>query len=216
MKLFKKNEFAIKNKRKNKYLSPFLINLLIIIILFIFIFNFWLKDICFNNTKNAGEGYITIEGELNNFSRNYQGDLFIKNPKFKLEMNNLQFSGESEIININNFSGKIYLMNNTMVFEGNAKNVSYDSNIFSLENENFKLYTISYSKFGMFFDELILKMEKGKINYGKGLSYNFEDTTIELKNFNASMSYDKSFNFRGKPDFFNIISNNGLTISLSK
>lgn len=196
------------------FLKPIFIHLLLIIILIGFILIFIQKtyDIGLSSENLGGE--VTIAGDLENFSKIYNGNISIYSAQFNLETISGTFDEVSKTVDIENFNGEIYLENNSIVLEGTGNKVTYGKNSIKLGGSNLKLISSKKTSLDLTFDSVDLTFEKGNLKLDKTFNYDFENTTLKLTNFNVTMSYDNTFTFFGVPQSFTINSpNDKLQIS---
>lgn len=190
------------------FLKPIFIHILLIIILLGFIAIFIQKTYDIGGPSQEVNGEVTLAGDLQNFSRDYNGNLSIYSSQFTLETSTGTFDDTSKDINIENFNGKIYLTNTTMVLEGTGKKITYGKNTIKLTTEPFKLISPKKTSIDFEFTTLDLTFETGNLKLDKTFNYDFENSTLSFTNFNVTMTYDTTFTFFGVAQSFKINSPN--------
>ncbi|MFW6286207.1 MAG: hypothetical protein ACOC16_03730 [Nanoarchaeota archaeon] len=209
----KKPKSFLKTKIKPMYIHIIII-IIILFLLGIYIFNNF--DFSFKNSKNQEE-IITIVGDLNKFNETYHKSIQMYVTDFTLETRNGKFNGKSQEIELINFSGLIYLENNSIIFKGKTQKIIYGTNQLKLDGDNFILTSKRKTNIDLYFNEINLNYNKGRLKLDSNLNYKFENTTILFENYNFSFSYDGTFSFQGTANKFDLIRNNPqITISYQK
>jgi hypothetical protein len=194
-----------RNQNNSGSSGSFLIHLLLIIlILFVIgsiVYFFWPEDLFGTNSE---EESVTFLGQLKEFNESYEGDLNVTSSQFTLLIPSGRFDDSSKTLSIENFSGRIYLFNNSVHYDGVAKRIKYAGNTINLEGDSFTLDSRRKTKTQLFYEDLELNFESGRLKLNNELNFEFTDTKVELKNYNVSLSYDGSFSFSGIAEHFTL------------
>ena len=208
----KKKKNFLKDKLKIKPMYIHIIVIIIVLILLgIYIFNNF--DFKFKDSKD-GEELTTIVGKLKQFNETYRGNLNIYSSEFMLKTPSGKFNAESKDIAIKNFSGNILHKNHSIILDGIADKIEFGANQLNLDGGSFVLNSTKKTTMDLYFNNLNLNYEKGRIKLNDDLNYQFANSTIMLQNYNFSFSYDGTFSFQGKTGNFKLLTSNPhITIS---
>ena len=136
---------------------------------------------------------------------------------FTLETPDGMFDGEGTNFEIENFAGNLALNNNSFLFTGSASTISFGKNKLLLNGKTFTLTSTKKTTVDLFFSELSLIFNKGRVKLSDDLNYEFTNTTVLAKDFNVSVSYDGTFSFTGPTKSFSLSNpSQGLEINYVK
>ena len=197
-------------------IKPIYIHIGLIIIIILGLLYFFIGDIDFGgDSKKVGE--LKIVGDIKSFNETYLGDLNLYSASFILETGSGIFEESSKDVLIENFNGRILYDNNSIVLSGNCDSIEYGKNKLTIKSGNFTLTSKKKTRINIFMDNLTLDFIEGNLKLDDMLSHDFEDSIVDFKNFNLTMTYDGTFTFLGYTDSFVVISpDNGLKISYEK
>lgn len=189
--------------------NPIYLHIAVIVIIILGLFFYFSSDFTFNFKNEPQRTTISLIGELSNFTYNFNSvNLNVYSSEFNLETQDGLFSDKSTDFKIDNFSGIIYLKNNSIIIEGSAQKLEYDKNMFQLKGKNFKLTSNKKTNTNIYFKDVALNFTNGRIKIDENLNYEFKNSSIILKDFNTSMSYDGTFSFSGHASEFSFFSPN--------
>jgi len=178
--------------------NPMYIHIALILIIICLLFLYFVKDLQIGVDDIKKQEMITLIGDLEEFNQNYSGNLKIETNNFKLETPSGEFDGLEVVMNIENFSGLLYLdSNNTIRLDGIAKRIQYGKNKINLDGSNFKFSSNKKITMDLYFNNISLDFNTGKVKVGEGFNYDFEKSNIKLSDFNNTFSYDGTFLFTG-------------------
>ena len=203
----KKGKFGIFN------ISPFYIHLFLVVVLFIGLIMIFMSDFSFDLEENM-DSRIVLIGDLEEFERNYSGNLEVFSSRYNLETEIGSFEDNSKSFEIENFSGKMMYVNNSIIFSGVATKIKFGGSLLNLDGGFFKLFSTKKTTVSVTYDELLLNFENGRIKLGETFNYELIGSEVKLLDFNNSMTYDGTFSFVGISNSFNVYSKSqGLNIT---
>ncbi len=193
-------------------INPFYIHLMFIIIIIILLFLFFSPNSAKNNDDKLTND-VSFVGEVIDFNISYLGNLTLHSSHFSLETSKVKLNETNKNFLINNFNGNIYYKDDSIFASGTADRIKYGENIINLDGDSFVLNSDKKVTFDMYFDNLNITFNKGRIKMSDSLNYELDNSTINVLNFNASVSYDSIFSFSGNTDYFKVeTKNKGITI----
>lgn len=205
-----------KKGSKNKIqINPIYIHIGLILLIILLLFYFF-SDFSFNFSNNDEKiQIITLVGNLKQFNKTYSGDLDIYSKQFILQTTNAKYNENSKDIKIKGFNGTIALSDNmSLILKGVAEKIEYGKNNIEIKGTKFEFESFKKTSINLLFKELNLNFEDGRIKVGEDLNYEFENSSINLNNYNATLSYDGMFSFSGPLETFNLKNlNNNIQIS---
>jgi hypothetical protein len=215
--LFKDDDTSSKpspKKKKGFKFEGIYIHFIILVLILIPVFLYFNGNFDnFFNNPNSNYFEVTLVGEVNNLSINYNGSLFIEAKKSSITTEGVSYYGENEEYNITNFNGLIYLRNKSLIFYGTAKNITFGKNKLILNDKNFKLNTSVKVEFNLNLSKINYEFKDGKLIIADKLNYNFDNSSVYLENFSTRVSYDGIFTFTGYPMYLKLSSlNNHLNV----
>ncbi len=176
-----------------KYIHIAVVVLLLLLLLF-----FLLKNITFSFNGEEPIEKISIIGDLNTFDKKYVGDLSLYSSEFFLKTPDGNFNSQATQIDISNFSGNIFLENRSIMVKGTGNEINYGNNVVKLNGRDFTLRSVKKTKLNLYFENISLDMGEGLIKISDQLNHEFENATIDIKNFNSSFTYDGTFSIAGE------------------
>lgn len=183
--------------------NPIYLHIAVIVIIILGLFFYFSEDFNFNFKDEPKKTTLGVIGNLDNFSYKFEAENFnLHSSEFILEAQDGVFSDKGMDFKISNFSGVLYLENKTLIVEGVAQRLEYDRNVFQLKGKPFKLVSSKKTTTDIYFDTISLNFTTGRIKLDENLNYDFTNSSIVLKKFNTSMSYDGTFSFTGHLDEF--------------
>lgn len=192
-----------RNNNNGGGIPPLLIHFLIILVIVAIIFGIFFAF--FNgNEEKEHSGKVTFIGDLEEFNETYQGDLQILATEFVLNTQNGIFEDKSKEIHIKKFSGNIYFEDKSLNFEGVSESVKYGNNLIKIGNNKFNLTTSKKSNIKLFFDEINLTFNSGSVKLDNTLNFKFENSSVNVKKFNMTLSYDGTFSLSGNNELFTL------------
>lgn len=195
-------------------INPFFIHLTLVIIILL-VFFFYLTPDSKTNLDKTQE--VQFVGELENFNISHKGNLELYSTEFTLETPNAKFDEGAKNFQIENFTGTIHHFNKTIITQGTAKSIQFGKNSLNLNNENFKLTSKKKTTVDIYFQNLTLTFKEGRIKVSDILNYELDNSTINLKNFNTSITYDGTYSINGEIEKFDIqTQKQGITISYNQ
>lgn len=196
-----------KIKRFLKKINPFHLNILFIIIILGGIGYYLISDFDFDFNFGTNEtGIITLSGKFDKFSKEYSGNLTLYSGKFSIETETGKFDGEKQTITLENFSGYINQTNNSLTFIGTANKIKFGRNEINTNDGNLKLTSSGKTQTDLFLENIYFKKLQGNVKLDSTLNYGFESSSINLTNFQTTMTFDGSYTFVGKAETFEISS----------
>ncbi len=184
-------------------INPMYIHLVLILIILVGAFYLFMPKII--PEEDLNDKIISIVGELNSFNKNYSGDIELYSNEFNLRTDVGSFDEGSNDFFIKNFNGSILLTeNNSIVLNGTALKISFGKNSLNLGGESFILESKLKTRMSLIFPRLDLDFKEGRIMLSDTLNYEFDNSTINLNNYNCSLSYDGIFSFSGTADNFRL------------
>lgn len=203
--LNKKGEFS-RTKRKHRF-NPVIFHLLVILLIIYGIYYFFSSDFEIDMGTPDENGQILLVGELEDFYQEYNGNLKIKTGEFILETQTSKIEEKSKEFEIKNFKGSFFLENDELIFYGTAGVIKYDKNELKLApQEKFELKTLDKTSFELYFNNLTLYFNEGRVKIDDTLNYEFRNSTIQLGDSNLTISYDGKFSFAGTSKKFDLTS----------
>lgn len=194
------------DESKKKGLNPIYLHVTIIILIVLGLFFYFSEEISFDFKNEPKQTTVALIGTLDNFTYNLNlKDLSLYSAEFTLEAQDSIFNGQRADFSIVNFSGVIYLSNDSIILEGTAQKLKYDGNQFQLKGKPFKLVSNKKTNTNLYFDNISLNFIEGRIKLDENLNYEFKNSSITLKNYNTSISYDGTFSFTGHSKEFSLI-----------
>ncbi len=186
-------------------ISPIMIHLSILLLLGLVIYFVFISG---NDFESKEELNLVLIGDIDNFSKEYSGDIFLYSSYYNLKTQNGEFDGENTKFSLQNFSGKIFTNENeSIIFEGTSPLVHFGSNKLNLNNEKFILTSSKKTTFDLKLTQINLKFNEGRIKFAEELNNDFINTSIIVNNYNASITYDGTFSFKGISGSFNLKNN---------
>lgn len=182
-------------------ISPLFLHIAILLLLILIIYFFFITD--FSNDEKPLSTLVLI-GDVSNFSKEYFGQLEVYSAYYTLKTSNGIFDGENKDFSIENFSGIIYTENESIIFKGTSPKVTFGKNELNLRNDEFLLRSTSKTTFSINVDELNLHFIEGRIKFAEELNNDFSNSTIEIINYNTSITYDGTFSFKGVGQSFDL------------
>lgn len=190
-------------QRKRRGISPLVIHFLLILIVVSMLFG--LYQWIFGDKDTVEEvNIVTFVGELEDFNESYSGDLEILTANFLLKTDNGNFAELSKTILIENFEGSIYSFNESILFVGTADSLEYGKNKINIASSNFELTSSRKTQVDLYFENISFDFTEGRIKFDDILNFEFEDTLVNTKNFNFTLTYDGKFSFRGVLDEYSL------------
>lgn len=203
----KSHSSASSDESSKKFsINPIYLHVGIIVIIVLGLFFYFSEDISFDFKNEEKLTTVSLIGTLENFSYNFNlVDLNLYSAEFILEAQESEFSGKSADFIISNFTGVMYLKNDSMILEGTAQKLRYDGNVFQLKGKNFKLISTKKTNTNVYFENVTLNFVNGRIKLDESLNYEFKNSSIILKQYNSSISYDGTFSFTGHSKEFSLL-----------
>ena len=201
-----------KKNKLSKKINPLLIHIGFLLLLLVLIMVFFLADFSMFEEEDS-RPVVTLVGNQENFSLDYQGDLIVETGKYNLETNSGTFDGVSQEFRINNYNGNISLVGEAIIFDGVAKNISFGNNFLKIQGSSFKLNSSKKTAVDFYLDSLNMKFVDGTFKFDEKLTYGFEKATIVLTGANTTMNYDGVFSFKGYVDAFKVDTAENITLS---
>lgn len=200
-----------KPKKKNgatMNINPLYIHIIIVIIIIIGLFYFFTSDINFGSDNNIEKGEVTLVGDIgDDFRKSYEGDLLIMSSKINFESENTKIEESNKDFFLKNFKGEFYLENKSIKFDGTADKVVYGKNEIKFGNDNkIKISSSEKTTIELYYDSFDLNFVEGRIKLDDALNYEFTNSSINLENYNFSLTYDGTFSFSGIAKKFSLIS----------
>lgn len=191
---------------KNKIIW-FKLHIFTILILILGIFMYFNMDFDFNFDFSDNEtGVLTLSGNFDTFNENYTGNLEIESTKFSIVSSAIQSTGESGTIKLINFSGTIIEQNKSIVFNGSTERFEFGNIIINTQDKNFILTSQGKTNTKLLLETASFTELSGAAKLDKSLNYEFENSSIDITNFQTTFAYDGTFTFSGLADKFEITS----------
>jgi hypothetical protein len=196
----------VKEQEKKSLFSggipPLVIHISILLLLVLIIYFFFISD--FSIAEDEEISSLVLIGDVVNFSKDYSGNMEIYSAYYSLKTRNGEFDGENIDMSISNFSGIIYVVNESLVFEGTSPEVRFGKNKLNLRNEQFSLKSTGKTTFDVDLEYLNLKFNEGRIKFAEELNNDFKNSSISIKKYNTTITYDGTFSFNGGAESFDL------------
>lgn len=200
----------------SSWFKPIYLHIAIILIILAVAVYFLMTTFSSNSDMDSNE-VLTLIGNVDNFKYNFSNNFTITSQQFTIESKNGNFDDLSKEINIENFKGSSQVINKSIIFIGTAKSISYGKNKINLDNSEFKLISNKKTQFNVVLNNITLQMSDSIAKLDGVLNYEFENSSIQVNNFNSTIVYDGVFSFSGLVDEFLINSpENHLEIKYKK
>ncbi len=183
-------------------ISPLFLHIAILLLLILIIYFFFISD--FSGEDQEEISTLVLIGDVTNFSKEHNGDLEVYSAYYNLKTQNGIFDGENRDFLIENFSGIVYVENESMYFRGTSPKVTFGKNELNLKNDEFTLKSTTKTTFSFFVESLNLHFNEGRIKFAEELNNDFTNSTIEITNYNTSVTYDGTFSFKGVSESFDL------------
>lgn len=185
----------------------FKLHIFAILIIILGIFLYFNLDLDFDFGFDRNEvGVLTLSGNFDTFNENYSGDLEIESTQFSIISSTLESTGEAGTISLKNFSGTIVQINNSIVFNGTTQTLEYGKLKINTQDKAFTLISSGKTNTRLLLKSAHFTELTGTAKLDKTFNYEFENSSIKIKNYNTTFAYDGSFTFSGTADKFDISS----------
>jgi hypothetical protein len=214
--LFKEDESSSKKEKPKKKLefSNIYIHIIILLLILIPVIIYFYSDYSFlNEEKQSNFLNLDLVGDLDEFNISYNGNLKVESKVSLLTTKFSKILQENKEFEILNFSGNIFLYNDSIYFNGNGDKIIFDDNLINLNGENFELKAQKKVSFKLNLSELKINFQEGRLILGEILTFNMQNSSVDINNFNASISYDGKFSLNGIFDSF-ILNSFGDNLSI--